>query len=212
MTMQKYAGPKRLRSILNLTVCAMLLTACASTGGPSLKAEQCPVPAEGSVTYVVGPGDVLQIVVWRNVELTTTVPVRPDGRISTPLVDDMIASGKTPSQLSADMEEVLGEYLRTPEVSVIVTQQGAANQIQVVGEVSTPQSISYREGLRILDVVVSVGGLSEYAAGNRGNLVRQTSTGQVECKVKIKSLMAGDMTQNIKVFPGDVLIVPETRF
>lgn len=212
MTMQKYTGPKRLRSVLSLLCSAMLLAACASSGGSQYAAAECPVPETGNANYVIGPGDTLQIVVWRNVELTTTIPVRPDGRISTPLVDDMMASGKTPSQLSVDMEAVLGEYLRTPEVSVIVTQQGAANQIQIVGEVMSPQSISYREGLRILDVVVAVGGLSDYAAGNRGNLVRQMDSGQIECRLKIKSLMAGDMTQNIQVFPGDVLIIPETRF
>jgi len=189
----------------------MLATACAS-GGSTLPADQCPRPEVGDNNYVIGSGDTLQIVVWRNAELTTTIPVRPDGKISTPLVDDMDAAGKTPSQLGADMEKVLGEYLRTPEVSVIVTQQGQANQIQIVGEVMTPQSVSYRDGLKVLDVMVSVGGLSEFAAGNRSNLVRQTETGQVECKVKIKSLMSGDMSQNIEVFPGDVLVIPETRF
>lgn len=153
----------------------------------------------------------LQIVVWRNQELSTQIPVRPDGKISTPLVDDMIASGKTPSQLSADMEDVLGEFLRTPEVSVIVTQQGASNQIQVVGEVNTPQSVSYREGLRVLDVVVAVGGLSEFAAGNRSRVIRQADDGQVECQVKIKNLLEGDMEQNVLMFPGDVLVIPETR-
>ena len=110
------------------------------------------------------------------------------------------------------MEAVLSEFLRTPEVSVIVTEQGAANQVQVVGEVITPQSVSYREGLKVLDVIVAVGGLTEFAAGNRSNLVRQLKSGQVECKIKIKDLMSGDMTQNVTVYAGDVLIVPITRF
>ncbi len=188
----------------------LLLAACA--GGPTIPAEQCPVPRASLEDYVIGPGDSLQIVVWRNEELSTTIPVRPDGKITTPLVDDMVASGKTPSQLGADMEEVLGEYLRTPEVSVIVTQQGVTNQIQVVGEVASPQALSYRENLRVLDLVVAVGGLSDFAAGNRANLVRQTANGQVECRVRIKRLMAGDMSQNINVYPGDVLVIPETRF
>ena len=194
-----------------LATMAASLIGCAS-GGQTVPAEQCPVPVERLEEYVIGPGDVLQIVVWRNEELSTTIPVRPDDNISTPLIDDMEAAGKTPSQLGGDMEAVLGEYLRTPEVSVIVTQQGATNQIQVVGEVNAPQAISYREDLRMLDVIVAVGGLSDFAAGNRTNLVRQTSTGQAECRVKVKSLLSGDMSQNIPVYPGDVIVIPETRF
>ena len=190
----------------------MLISGCASGGGTKLAADGCPAPANRSTEYLIGPGDALQIVVWRNEELSATVPVRPDGKISTPLVDDMTASGKTPSQLASDMELVLAEYLRTPEVSVIVAAQGAANQIQIVGEVVEPQSLSYRDGLKILDAIVAVGGLSDFAAGNRANLVRQTQQGQVECRVQIKKLMAGDMSQNIDVFPGDVIVVPETRF
>ena len=124
----------------------------------------------------------------------------------------MVASGKTPSELSADMEAVLGEFLRTPEVSVIVAQQGAANQIQVIGEVVAPQALSYREGLRVLDVIVAVGGLSEYAAGNRSRVIRPTAQGQVECAVRAKDLVDGDMSQNIMIYPGDVIVVPETRF
>lgn len=188
----------------------MILTTACGSGG-SVRPESCPVATTSTDGYVIGPGDILQIVVWRNEELSTEIPVRPDGRISTPLVDDMVASGKTPSQLGADMEEVLGEFLRTPEVSVIVTQQGATNQIQVVGEVNTPQALSYRENLRVLDVIVAVGGLNEFAAGNRSRVIRQTDTGQVECSVKVKALLDGDMSQNILVFPGDVLVIPETR-
>lgn len=202
----------KFRASIFIGVVSLCLGACASGGGTRSAAVDCPKPPTSEADYVIGPGDTLQIVVWRNEELTATIPVRPDGKISTPLVDDMMASGKTPSQLSTDMEAVLSEYLRTPEVSVIVTGQGAANQVQVVGEVATPQSLSYREGLRVLDVIVAVGGLSEFAAGNRTNLVRQTGNGQVECRVKVKSLMSGDLSQNIQVYPGDVLVIPETRF
>ena len=196
---------------LSASLLLLLLAGCASTG-VSYDAEYCPVPATRSDDYLIGTGDSLSIVVWRNAELSATVPVRPDGKISTPLIDDMQASGKTPSQLGKDMEAVLGEYLRTPEVSVIVTGQGAANQIQVVGEVNSPRSISYRQNLRVLDIMVAVGGLSEFAAGNRANLVRQTATQQAECRVRLKKLLAGDMSQNIEVYPGDVLVIPETRF
>ena len=195
-----------------IAMVATLVAGCASGAGSPVAAYMCPTPTERSTEYFIGPGDTLNIVVWRNAELSANVPVRPDGRISTPLINDMQASGKTPTQLGEDMEQVLGEYLRTPKVSVIVTGQGAANQIQVVGEVVAPQALSYRDGIRILDVIVAVGGLTEFAAGNRANLVRQTEFGQVECRIKIKKLLSGDMSQNIDVFPGDVIIIPETRF
>ncbi len=195
-----------------LFLSVLLLSGCASTGPSDFDAEACPVPQDRSVEYLIGAGDVLNIVVWENAELSVTVPVRPDGKISTPLVDDIQASGKTPSELGADMESVLAEYLRTPEVSVIVIGQGPANQIQVVGEVANPQSLSFRAGLKVLDVVVAVGGMTEFAAGNRANLVRPNEGSQIECRIRLKDLMGGDMTQNIDVYPGDVLVVPETRF
>lgn len=187
------------------------LAACASSGD-TIAAESCPVPANQLREYTIGPGDTLQIVIWRNDELSTTVPVRPDGRISTPLVDDIQAAGRTPTQLAADMEEILAEYLRSPDVSIIVTGQGASNQIQVVGEVGSPQSMSYRANLRVLDVLVASGGLSDFAAGNRANIVRLVDTGQVKCRVRLNDLMSGDMSQNILVYSGDVLIIPEARF
>lgn len=193
-----------------MIVPALLLVAACGTSG-TLQPENCPVSTTGLETYVIGPGDTLQIVVWRNDELSTEIPVRPDGKISTPLVDDMVASGKTPSQLGADMEDVLGEFLRTPDVSVMVTQQGSTNQIQVVGEVNSPQALSYHEGLRVLDVMVAVGGLSEFAAGNRARVIRNTGNDQVECRVKVRNLLDGDLSQNILVFPGDVLVIPESR-
>lgn len=199
------------RAIIFLLVLAGL-SGCAANTGSSVKSESCPAPSGLSSEYLIGPGDTLNIVVWENAELSVNAPVRPDGKISTPLVDDIQAAGKTPSQLSLDMEIVLAEYLRSPEVSVIVTGQGAANQIQVVGEVNNPQSLSYRSGLRMLDLIVAVGGLTDFAAGNRSNLVRQTESGQAECRIRLKDLLAGDMTQNINIYPGDVLVVPETRF
>ena len=199
---------------VTLVAAAFLLicSGCASNSGMQVSASACPTPSDHSSEYLIGPGDSLNIVVWRDAELSATIPVRPDGKISTPLIDDMQAAGKTPSQLSSDMEAVLGEYLRTPEVSVIVTGQGAANQIQVIGEANAPQSMSYRDGLKLLDVLVAVGGLTDFAAGNRANLVRQTQNGQAECRVRLKDLVSGDMSHNIAVYPGDVLVIPETRF
>lgn len=194
-----------------LLLLSTVLVACAGSG-PTTNAKACPAPVAASSEYFIGAGDTLQIVAWRNEELSATVPVRPDGKISTPLVDDMVASGKSPTQLAKDIEAVLAEYVRSPKISVIVTGQGASNQIQIVGEVALPQAVSYREGLRVLDVVVAVGGLTDFAAGNRTKLVRQSDSGQAECNVRIKDIMSGNMAENILVFPGDVIVVPETRF
>lgn len=199
------------RKLLITMVTLFSLAGCASSGG-TVDASNCPLPVNQVTEYTIGPGDSLQVVIWRNAELSTTVPVRPDGRISTPLVDDIQAAGKTPSELAKNMEEILSEYLRSPDVSIIVASQGAANQIQIVGQVSAPQSISYRSNLRVLDVLVSAGGLGDFAAGNRASIVRMAEQGQVKCSVRLDDLMKGDMTQNMLIYSGDVLIVPESRF
>jgi polysaccharide export outer membrane protein len=175
-----------------------------------------PGPAESKVTsdYVIGPGDTLQVYVWRNPELSVTVPVRPDGKISTPLVEDMVAVGKTPSILARDIEKVLGEYVRGPQVNVIVTQPLAAfSQVKIIGQVVRAQSIPYREGLTVLDAILQVGGLGPFAAGNRAKVVRQENGKPREYKVKLSSLVnKGDMKQNLLLMPGDVIVVPESRF
>jgi polysaccharide export outer membrane protein len=173
-------------------------------------------PAQSKVgnDYVIGPGDTLQVFVWRNPELTTTVPVRPDGKISTPLVEDMIAVGKTPSQLARDIETVLSAYVRSPQINVIVTQPASAlSQVQVIGQVVRPAPIAYRDGLTVLDAVLAVGGLGPFAAGNRAKIVRTENGKQREIKVKISDLVnEGDLRQNFKLQPGDVVVVPQSRF
>jgi polysaccharide export outer membrane protein len=174
-------------------------------------------PAEQKVDpnqYVIGPGDTLQIFVWRNTELTATIPVRPDGKISTPLNEDMIAVGKTPSQLARDIEKVLAEYVRAPTVNVIVTiPVGTYSQVQVIGQVTKPGSLPYRSGMKVLDAVLAVGGLTQFAAGNRGKLERTADGHRQELRVKLDSLVnKGDMSQNLDLKPGDVLVVPESRF
>jgi len=162
--------------------------------------------------YIVGPGDTLQIFVWRNPELTTTVPVRPDGKITTPLVQDMIAVGKSPSQLARDIEVVLAEYIRSPQVNVIVTiPVSAFSKVQVIGQVTSPQSLPYREGMRVLDAVLATGGLTEFAAGNRAKIVRKQDGKQSELKVRIADLInKGDMRHNLELRPGDVLVIPQS--
>ena len=188
------------------------VASCASTG--SGQAPNCPEPEASSQAYIIGAGDVLEIFVWRELELSGTVPVRPDGKISISLVEDMTAVGKTPTELARDMEEVLGEYLRLPKVNIIVASEGSANQIQVIGNVVTPQSIAYRDNIRILDIVVAVGGLDDFAAGNRAQVIRALEGGSTtECRIRLNDLLEdGDMSQNIYMYPGDVLIVPESRF
>lgn len=165
--------------------------------------------------YIVGPGDSLQIFVWRNPELSTTVPVRPDGKITTPLVQDMVAVGKTPSELAKDIEVVLAEYIRSPQVNVIVAiPVSAFSQVKVIGQVTNPQSLPYRDGMRVLDAVLASGGLAEFAAGNRAKIVRKQQDGKTtELKVRVADLInKGDMRHNLSLLPGDVLVIPESRF
>ena len=164
--------------------------------------------------YRVGPGDTLQIFVWRNPELTQTVPVRPDGKISTPLVEDMVAVGKTPSQLARDIETVLAEYIRSPQVNVIVTNPVSAfSQVKVIGQVAQPQSLPYREGMRVLDAILAAGGLTEFASGNRGKIVRKVDGKDVELRVRIEDLVnKGAMKHNLELQPGDVVVVPQSFF
>ena len=164
--------------------------------------------------YRIGPGDTLQIFVWRNPELTQSVPVRPDGKISTPLVEDMVAVGKTPSQLARDIEGVLAEYIRSPQVNVIVTNPVSAfSQVKVIGQVVNPQSLPYREGMRVLDAILAAGGLTEFAAGNRGKIVRKVDGKDTELKVKVEDLVnKGAMKHNLELKPGDVIVVPQSFF
>jgi polysaccharide export outer membrane protein len=181
----------------------------ASTG-------QISAPSGSAVgpNYLIGPGDSLQIFVWRNPEISSTVPVRPDGKISTPLVEDMVAVGKTPSQLARDIEVVLAEYIRSPQVNVIVSNPVSAfSQVKVIGQVANPQSMAFREGMRVLDAVLAAGGLGEFSAGNRAKIVRTQDGKQVELRMRLEDLInKGAMQHNLELRPGDVLVVPESRF
>jgi polysaccharide export outer membrane protein len=167
-----------------------------------------------SADYLIGPGDTLEIFVWRNPDLTITVPVRPDGKVSTPLVEDMVAVGKTPTGLARDIEKALAVYVKSPQVNVIVTLPASVfSQIKVIGQVLHPQALPYRDGMTVLDAVLAVGGLGQFAAGNRAHVVRNENGKQQEIKVKLDALVNdGDMHQNLPLRPGDVLVVPETRF
>lgn len=182
--------------------------AAGTAGEPSAAA------AGVSANYIIGPGDTIQVFVWRNPELTVVVPVRPDGKVSTPLVEDMVAVGKNPSTLARDIEKVLAEYVKSPQVNVIVTQPASAfSQVKVLGQVLHPQALPYREGMTVMDAILAVGGLGTYAAGNRARVVRTTQGKQQELKIRLGALVnGGDMKQNLPLQAGDVIIVPESRF
>jgi polysaccharide export outer membrane protein len=205
-----------LKGLFIALVGGALVGACAS-GGPSYDASEISDTgaASQSSEYVIGPGDSLQIFVWDHADLSTDVQVRPDGRISTPLVEDLQAAGRTSTELARDIETVLNEYVRTPVVTVIM--QGfvgeGAQQIRVVGQAVTPKALQYKQGMTILDVMIEVGGLSEFASGNKAKVVRKTTDGDVEIKVKLDDLLNnGDIQQNLEMRPGDVLIIPQSFF
>src|SRR5690606_22975679 len=159
-------------------------------------------------------GDSLQVFVWQNPDLSVTVPVRQDGKVSTPLVEDMVAAGKTASDLARDIENVLAEYVRTPKVNVFVMEaESAFSQVKVTGQVLNPQALPYRDGMTVLDAVLAVGGLTDFAAGNRAKIVRAVDGKTQEIKVRLGRLLdSGDMAQNVVLRPGDVLLVPQARF
>src|SRR5687767_4401599 len=177
----------------------------AETAAAAEAPVQAPVASVVPANYIIGPGDTLQIFVWRNPELGATIPVRPDGKISTPLVEDMVAVGKNPSTLARDIEKVLGEYVRSPQVNVIVTQPASVfSQVKVIGQVQRPQALAYREGMTVLDAVLAVGGLGQFAAGNRARIMRTENGRQQEIKIKLAALVNdGDMKQNLALRPGD---------
>lgn len=200
---------------MNKSILSLILALLLAEGSLEVSLAEAPESvAHSDSQYVIGPGDTIQIFVWRNPELSVSVPVRPDGRISTPLVEDMVAVGKTPTQLARDVEGVLVEYVRSPQVNVIVSNAVSTfSQVKGLGQVKNPQAVPYREGMRVLDLVLAVGGLNDYAAGNRAKVVRQVAGRQTEMRVKLKDLMnGGDMRQNLELKPGDVLIVPSSFF
>lgn len=195
---------------------ALFLAAGLALGGCSgdnlapASADQISAP-----DYLIGPGDNLSIFVWRNPELSIGLPVRPDGKISTPLVEDVQAAGKTPTRLARDLEDALKKFIQDPIVTVIATGFVGPfdQQIRVVGEAQQPAAIPYRENMTILDVMIAVGGLTDFASGNRAVLVRGQGSDRQLYRVRLDDLLKdGDVSANVQVLPGDVLIVPESWF
>jgi polysaccharide biosynthesis/export protein len=210
------SNPLKRRTLL--IPAALALALLCGTPAPAFATEavspQPEAPAAVPADYRIGPGDTLRIYVFQNEELSATVPVRPDGKISTPLVEDMVAVGKTPSNLARDIEKSLGEYVKAPKVNVVVmVAVSVYSQVKVIGQVKVPQALPYRDGMTVLDAVLAVGGLSQFAAGNRAHLVRSENGKETEIKVRLDALVnSGDMKQNLPLKPGDVLVVPESRF
>lgn len=202
------------RHALVLALAPILALATVAVGAAADSSPTAPAASQVGADYLIGPGDVLQVFVWRNPELTVSVPVRPDGKISTPLVEDMPVVGKTPSTLAKDIEKVLSAYIRSPEVNIIVTTPASAlSQIKVIGEVGNPQSIGFRQGMTVLDVLLAAGGLGEFSAGNRGFILRTENGQQKRIAVRLGDLLnKGALKHNLPMQAGDVLVVPKSRF
>ncbi len=207
--MQNYRYKAMVR-MLCLVVSVWGLSGCATNVSSSTEATLNEV---AEYNYIVGPGDNVNIFVWRNQEVSMSVPVRPDGKITTPLVEDLQASGKTPSELARDIEKVLSAYIKDPAVTVIVTGFVGPydQQIRVVGEAAKPQALPYRVRMTLLDVMIAVGGLTEFAAGNRTTLVRRINGQEQKIQVHVEDLIKdGDISANVHMLPGDILIIPES--
>lgn len=197
------------RMLIPALAAGLVLVGCG--GGPVTRdiAPVAAVPQE----YRIGPGDLLNIFVFGHPELSGPVPVRPDGMISSSLAENVPAAGRTPSALSRGLETVLGEYVRAPKVNVIVTSFVGGDQVRVVGQAARPTSLPFRANMTLLDVMIQAGGLAEFAAGNRARLVRRVDGKETVIPVRLRDLLnKGDMRANMGMMPGDVLIIPESRF
>lgn len=201
---------QRLLRVVAVALGALVIAGCGINRYPAAPA----TAASPDYRYLIGPLDTLNIVVWRNPDLSTTTQVRPDGFITSPLVEDLPAAGRSPSQLAREIEKALSKQLRDPIVTVVVTgfQGAASEQIRIVGEAAKPQAIPYRKDMTLLDVMIQVGGLTDFADGNGAVLVRGKEGG-AQYSVRLKDLLkSGDISANVQVRPGDVLIVPQAWF
>ncbi|WP_375134371.1 XrtA/PEP-CTERM system exopolysaccharide export protein [Roseateles aquatilis] len=196
---------------------ATLVTATLALSGCSTTGNLPPAPSaasQGDYSYVVGAGDNLNIIVWRNPELSLTVPVRPDGKIAAPLIDELPVQGKNSVEIARDIEKQLGKYVRDPVVTVIVTSFVGpySEQIRVVGEAAKPQFLPYKQKMTLLDVMIAVGGLTDFASGNSATILR-TAEGNKQYSVRLKDLIRrGDVSANVEMRPGDILIIPQSFF
>jgi len=209
--MMKQSKLIRLLAVAAVFVGALGLGGCASSRGGA-PVDAGPVPEKD---YLIGPGDNVNIIVWRNPEVSQSVPVRPDGKITTPLVEDLPASGKTSTELARDIEKALAKFIQQPVVTVIVTGFNGlySEQIRVIGQAARPQFLPYRKDMSILDVLIAVGGVTEFAAGNKASIIRNVGGKQQQFTVRLNDLIKdGDITANVPMRPGDILVIPESFF
>ncbi|MDP2809139.1 MAG: polysaccharide export protein [Rhodocyclaceae bacterium] len=196
--------------VLSVAVIGLVMVGCASNSYPPAPA----TAASSSYNYHIGPGDTVNIVVWRNPELSMSVPVRPDGKLASPLIDDLDAIGKDPTTLARDIEKALSKFIRDPVVTVIVTQFVGpySEQVRVVGEAAKPQVLPYKQKMTLLDVMIAVGGMTDFADGNGASILRAADDNK-QYGVRIKDLVKrGDVSANVEMKPGDVLIIPRSWF
>jgi polysaccharide export outer membrane protein len=204
------------KQMMKLLACSALalgmlgLGGCASTANTAAPMAQAP-----DKDYLIGPGDTLSIVVWRNPEVSQGVPVRPDGKITTPLVEDLQAAGKTSTELARDIEKALAKFIQQPVVTVIVTGfvGNYGEQVRVIGQAAKPQALPFRRNMSLMDVMIAVGGVTEYASGNRASIIRTINGKQQKLAVRLDDLIKdGDISANTYMYPGDVLVIPESYF
>jgi len=200
-----------IRLFASLAAAAVLLSGCSFYGN------QPPAPREAATLdyrYIIGPGDNLSIQVWRNPELSTSVPVRPDGRVTAPLIEDMLAMGKTPTALAREFEQQLKKYIQDPVVTIVVTGfiGPQSEQVRIVGSATRPSALPYKQNMTVLDAMIAVGGITDYASGNRAVLVRASESNK-QYNLRLKDLLkVGDISANVDLRPGDVIIIPEGWF
>lgn len=197
-------------TLLGLMPVLFWLSGCSSTYPPLPKVASLP----SDYYYVIGPGDSVDIFVWGNPEVSGGAAVGPDGRITTRLVEGLPAIGKTAAELARDIEKELAQYIKNPLVTVIVSgfQGPSSEQVRVLGEATNPQSLPYRINMTLLDLMISVGGLSQFADGNAASVVRVVDGEQMQFNIRIDDLLDGDFTANVDILPGDVILIPEAYF
>lgn len=208
---------KTITRIKNFAVLALvtLLTACSSATLPEATPRASLTTDVNNYQYLIGPGDNLTIFVWRNPEISGSFIVRPDGKVTTSLVEDIVVAGKTPTMLARELEEQLSTFINSPRVTVSVNNfQGPfSEQVRVIGEATNPRSVNYTQHMTLLDLMIAVGGLTEFADGNRAKLVRVINGQQKTFEIDIDDLIRkGDIEKNVDVLPGDIVIIPEAWF
>lgn len=212
----RYDQRRRVRVATGAACALLALCSPAVAATPEAASASLRPPIGDPAEYLIGPGDILQVFVWKNPELSSEAPVRPDGRITTPLVQDIQAQGKTPTELARQLQDALSIYIQDPVVTVVVkgfAAPGNSAAIRIIGAAVTPKTVPYRSGLTALDAVIEVGGLSAYASGNRATLLRRENGAYRAYPLRLKDLVrSGDLKANVNLMPGDIIRIPERLF